>query len=276
MHHPSSGLEITMPENVCILANEISQIKLTIRNPTLSDCTKLNLTVRLISREKDSTEFPDNASNTSTTTTTMITNPTVIDNYIIVGSSSELISHISAKNINSSQKPSSAYFTKKLDDIPSNQSISVTISLCCSSPSLVSNNNQTLSCYLTFSTKILPCEYPDYLLSLSDSLTTETTLVYNVIHESVKLSNNMELSNINNHLVQNIMDQNAMVIQCTQNIETNITILSPFELDYKLLSLTQHPIKSLIVNDEFLLLFKLTNTADCELEIHDIQLEVVS
>lgn len=41
MHHPSSGLEITMPENVCILANEISQIKLTIRNPTLSDCTKL-------------------------------------------------------------------------------------------------------------------------------------------------------------------------------------------------------------------------------------------
>ncbi|CAH8474912.1 unnamed protein product [Schistosoma curassoni] len=276
MHHPSSGLEITMPENVCILANEISQIKLTIRNPTLSDCTKLNLTVRLISREKDSTEFPDNASNTSTTTTTMITNPTVIDNYIIVGSSSELISHISAKNINSSQKPSSAYFTKKLDDIPSNQSISVTISLCCSSPSLVSNNNQTLSCYLTFSTKILPCEYPDYLLSLSDSLTTETTLVYNVIHESVKLSNNMELSNINNHLVQNIMDQNAMVIQCTQNIETNITILSPFELDYKLLSLTQHPIKSLIVNDEFLLLFKLTNTADCELEIHDIQLEVAN
>ncbi|RTG85194.1 trafficking protein particle complex subunit 11 [Schistosoma bovis] len=240
MHHPSSGLEITMPENVCILANEISQIKLTIRNPTLSDCTKLNLTVRLIPREKDSTEFPDNASNTSTTvsTTTMITNPTVIDNYIIVGSSSELISHISAKNINSSQKPSSAYFTKKLDDIPSNQSISVTISLCCSSPSLVSNNNQTLSCYLTFSTKILPCEYPDYLLSLSDSLTTETTLVYNVINESVKLSNNMELSNINNHLVQNIMDQNAMVIQCTQNIETNITILSPFELDYKLLSLT--------------------------------------
>ncbi|CAH8449350.1 unnamed protein product [Schistosoma bovis] len=278
MHHPSSGLEITMPENVCILANEISQIKLTIRNPTLSDCTKLNLTVRLIPREKDSTEFPDNASNTSTTvsTTTMITNPTVIDNYIIVGSSSELISHISAKNINSSQKPSSAYFTKKLDDIPSNQSISVTISLCCSSPSLVSNNNQTLSCYLTFSTKILPCEYPDYLLSLSDSLTTETTLVYNVINESVKLSNNMELSNINNHLVQNIMDQNAMVIQCTQNIETNITILSPFELDYKLLSLTQHPIKSLIVNDEFLLLFKLTNTADCELEIHDIQLEVAN
>uniref|UniRef100_A0A095AWQ4 Trafficking protein particle complex subunit 11 n=1 Tax=Schistosoma haematobium TaxID=6185 RepID=A0A095AWQ4_SCHHA len=272
MHHPSSGLEITMPENVCILANEISQIKLTIRNPTLSDCTKLNLTVRLIPREKDSTEFPDNASNTSTTvsTTTVITNPTVIDNYIIVGSSSELISHISAKNINSSQKPSSAYFTKKLDDIPSNQSISVTISLCCSSPSLVSNNNQTLSCYLTFSTKILPCEYPDYLLSLSDSLTTETTLVYNVIHESVKLSNNMELSNINNHLVQNIMDQNAMVIQCTQNIETNITILSPFELDYKLLSLTQHPIKSLIVNDEFLLLFKMTaNEISCGSDSHN-------
>ncbi|CAH8474269.1 unnamed protein product [Schistosoma margrebowiei] len=278
MHHPSSGLEITMPENVCILANEISQIKLTIRNPTQSDCTKLNLTVRLIPKEKDSTEFPDNASNTSTTvsTTTMITNPTVIDNYIIVGSSSELISHISAKNNNSSQKSSSAYFIKKLDDIPSNQSISVTISLCCSSPSLVSNNNQTLSCYLTFSTKLLPCEYPDYLLSLSDSLTTETTLVYNVIHESVKLSNNIELSNINNNLVQNIMDQNAMVIQCTQNIETNITILSPFELDYKLLSLTQHPIKSLIVNDEFLLLFKLTNTADCELEIHNIQLEVAN
>ncbi|CAI2724028.1 unnamed protein product [Schistosoma spindalis] len=278
MHHPSSGLEITMPENVCILANEISQINLTIRNPTLCDCTKLNLTVRLIPREKDSTEFPDNASNTSTTVsnTTMITNPSVIDNYIIVGSSSELISHMSANNINSSQKSSSAYFIKKLDDIPSNRSISVTISLCCSSASLVSSNNQTLSCYLTFSTKILPCEYPDYLLSLSDSLTTETSLVYTVIHESMKLSNNMESSNINNHLVQNIIDQNAMVIQCNQNIETNITILSPFELDYKLLSLTQHRIKSLIVNDEFLLLFKLTNTSDCELEIHDIQLEVAN
>ncbi|KAK4473809.1 hypothetical protein MN116_003143 [Schistosoma mekongi] len=266
MHHPTSGLEITIPENVYILANEISQINFTIRNPTQSDCTNISLTIRLIQKEKDSTEPTISVGATTAMST-------ALENYLVIGSPSELISHMTIKNTNSSQKSNSVHFTRQLDDILSSQSTPVTISLCCS-PSLPVSCNLTLLCHLTFSTKILPCEYSDYLLSLSDSFTTPTTLVYNVIDESAKPSNGVKLANKYNHMVSNVIDQNAMIIQCTQNIETNIFVSSPFELDCKLLSLTQHPIKSLIVNDEFLLLSKLTNSANCELEIRDIQLEV--
>ncbi|CAH8441777.1 unnamed protein product [Schistosoma turkestanicum] len=269
MHHPPSGLEITIPENVTILANEIAQINLTIRNPTPSDCTNVNLTVRLIPKEKNPTEFLSHVDPASATTVTTTTNLTTMENFITVGNSSELISQMSTKIVHSSspQKSNGVYFMKNLDDIPSNQHKSVTISLCCSPSSIISLNDQTLLCHLTFSTEILPCEYSDYLLSLSNSSTTEASLVYNVINESVKSSN---------HSVSDRTNQNAMIIQCTQNIETNVTVLSPFELDCRLLSLTQHPIKSVIVNDEFLLLFKLTNTANCELEIQDIQLELAN
>ncbi|CAH8468192.1 unnamed protein product [Heterobilharzia americana] len=271
MHHPSSSLEIIMPQDISILANEISQISLTIRNPTQSDCTKLSLTARLIPKETDAVEAVATGTppSTAVATTTATADANTTGNYLLIGESSQLITLMSSKNVNTSPNKLGVYFVKQLDDIPSNQSICVTISLCCSPSLYDSNSVQTLLCHLSFSTKISLCEYPDYLLSLSDSSDTTTT-GYNIVHKSVKSSTEEKANQLTP-----LVEQASMEIQCTLNIEASVTVSSAFALDCKILSLTQHPVTSLVVNEEFLLLLTLTNISTYGLKLHDLCLELV-
>nr|CAH8826228.1 unnamed protein product [Trichobilharzia regenti] len=271
MHHPPSGLEIITQQNISLLANEISQITLTIRNPTQSDCTKLNLTARLLPKETEPTEGASSVVvSTLATTTTASPESTAAENYLIIGDSSQLITHMESKTVHSSPNKLGVCCVKQLDDILANHSTSVTISLCCSSVSTNSHIMQTLLCHLSFSTKILPCEYSDYLLCLSDASNDITTTKYHVVSECMKSSVKKKLE----QSTLNAIESTSTEIQCTQIIETCITISSPFEFDCKVLSLTQNHVSNLMVNEEFLLLLTLTNTANCDLEIHNLCLDL--